>query len=223
MSRTVLLFVLAAASCANSSLLVESPARMPKDGRVPPYFAVLLTGDGGWRSIDVEIADELNAHGIPVVGFLSNRYFSQRRTAAEVARDVEEIIECYAKQWGTGRVLLIGYSRGADAVPLVLAGISPAQRARIVLAAMLGPARHAELEIRWLPFGTPPPSIDLLPVIQALHGAPRMLCINGEDDDETLCPALTAADARVLSMPGGHHFGGRYHELARTILQAAGR
>ena len=220
MSRTVLLFVAVAACCANSSMLVESPARAAK---AAPYFAVLLTGDGGWRSIDVEIADELNAHGIPVIGFLSNRYFSERRTPAEVARDVEAVIDQYAKQWGKGKVLLIGYSRGADAVPLVLAGITPAQRARIVLAAMLGPARHADLQIRWLPFGTPPPAIDLLPVVRALHGTPPMLCVNGEDEDETLCPALTAADARVLSMPGGHHFGGKYHELARTIIQAAGR
>ncbi|MEA2488793.1 MAG: hypothetical protein QOH21_585 [Acidobacteriota bacterium] len=221
MSRTVLLFVVAATFCANSSLLVESPARTPKDGRVLPYMAVLLSGDGGWRSIDVEIADELNARGIPVVGFLSNRYFSQRRTPAEVGRDVEALIDRYTTKWGRSRVLLIGYSRGADAVPLILANSSPPQRARIVLAAMLGPSRYADLQIRWLPFGTPPPSVDLLPLVQALKGVPRLLCVNGEDDDETLCPALTPRDALVLSTPGGHHFGGRYRELARSIVQAA--
>ncbi|HUR83256.1 MAG TPA: AcvB/VirJ family lysyl-phosphatidylglycerol hydrolase, partial [Thermoanaerobaculia bacterium] len=55
--------------------LVEKPV-----AGTSPYFVLLLTGDGGWRAIDQGLAEEINRHGIPVAGFLSDRYFHEART-----------------------------------------------------------------------------------------------------------------------------------------------
>jgi type IV secretory pathway VirJ component len=46
-----------------------------------------------------------------------------------------------------------------------------------------------------------------------------VLCFFGQDESDTLCRDL-APPALVHQMPGGHHFGGRYAEIAGRILAA---
>jgi type IV secretory pathway VirJ component len=44
------------------------------------------------------------------------------------------------------------------------------------------------------------------------------LCLYGADDDESLCPVIGTAHARVINLAGGHHFGGDYRKLAELII-----
>ncbi|MDD5657035.1 MAG: virulence factor family protein, partial [Elusimicrobia bacterium] len=55
--------------------LVENPARGPR-----PYFAVMISGDGGWAGIDRKVASTLVAGGVPVVGLDALKYFWTPRT-----------------------------------------------------------------------------------------------------------------------------------------------
>lgn len=184
-----------------------------------PFFALLLTGDGGWRAIDSGLAEEINRHGIPVAGFLSDDYFEEARTPEEVSRDVEAAIEHYSTLWKKPKVILIGFSRGADAIPIALVHMTPQQRNRIVLAALLGPSRSAELQV--VPFWkrVTVPSIALAPQLHAVKDV-RIACIHGEDEDESLCDVLPQGYAIDIETSGGHHLGGRYAEVARMILGA---
>jgi type IV secretory pathway VirJ component len=184
-----------------------------------PYFALLLTGDGGWRAIDAGLTEELNRHGIPVAGLLSDQYFSVPRMPEEVARDVERTIEHYAELWGKPRVILVGFSRGADALPIVLTHMPEESRRRVAVAAMLGASRSAELHV--VPFwkDAKVPSITLAPLVNSIRDV-RMVCVHGEDEDESLCDVLRSGAAVDVKTPGGHHFAGRYAEIARTILRA---
>jgi type IV secretory pathway VirJ component len=199
--------------------LVEKPVTPT----TTPYFVVLLTGDGGWRKIDIELAREINLHGIPVVGFLSNRYFATERTPEEVARDVQSVIAAYAAKWRKAKPIVIGYSRGAEAVPIALSQMEPQARAKIALAAILGPEKTAELRVRrWWMFGldAAPPEVLLAPLVHASRGV-RLLCFYGADEGQaSLCPMLPAEDAVAIRTPGGHHFGGAYRAIARAILDA---
>ena len=43
-------------------------------------------------------------------------------------------------------------------------------------------------------------------------------CFYGEDEADTICPALAKIGVAVIPTPGGHHFGGDYGHLARVIL-----
>ncbi len=83
-------------------------------------LAVLLSGDGGWAGLDRELADELAAKGVSVVGLDSLRYFWRARTPEGLAADLERIVRYYAGAWQKSRVLLIGYSQGADVLPFAV-------------------------------------------------------------------------------------------------------
>jgi type IV secretory pathway VirJ component len=59
-----------------------------------------------------------------------------------------------------------------------------------------------------------------MPEVERIHSIP-VLCIYGEDEDDSLCPRLDPKKVAVVKVKGGHHFDGNYAELARIIMDAA--
>jgi type IV secretory pathway VirJ component len=201
--------------------VVEVPAR----AGAPPadLLAVILSGDGGWAGLDKEIAQALAEHGIPVAGLDSLRYFWSARNPQGLAGDIDRMIRYYLGHFGKQRVLLIGYSQGADVLPFAVNRLAPATRAHIALAVLMGMSEHAVFEFHvsnWISNDNSGPAT--LPEVNRITGIP-VLCIYGEGDNESLCPKLDADKVRIVKLPGGHHFNGDYAGLAREILAAAAR
>ncbi|HXI21725.1 MAG TPA: AcvB/VirJ family lysyl-phosphatidylglycerol hydrolase [Gemmatimonadales bacterium] len=186
------------------------------------YFAVVLSGDGGWASLDKQIAQELVRAGVPVVGFNSLQYFWNRRTPDESAGDLERVIRHYQQVFHRQAVVLVGYSRGADVLPLMVSRLPAGLIADIRLVALLGLEHQTSLEFRvgdWLG-AQPDAAYPLLPEVKKLQGT-RLLCVYGSREKDTLCPALPAGLAEVVRLDGGHHFDGDYRGLAQMVLAHA--
>lgn len=195
--------------------LTEIPAAA---GPVGDTVAVFLSGDGGWREFDRAVSRELSGRGIPVVGWDSLKYFWSARTPAGSAADLDRVIAYYTSAWHRPRVLLVGYSFGADALPLIL----PAARARqpVALVALLAPGAEGSLEFHvsdWIGGGRHADSVRLAPAIRALAPLP-VLCLYGSDDRGSACRGLGAPGVRTLALPGDHHFNGDTARVAREIL-----
>jgi type IV secretory pathway VirJ component len=179
-------------------------------------FAILMSGDGGWAGLDQDIAAALSAKGIPVVGLDSLRYYWTARTPQSLAADTDRMIH-----FGKKRVLLIGYSQGADVLPFAINRLPEATRDRVALAAILGMSEHALFEFHvssWISDDHSGPAT--LPEVNRITGIP-VLCIYGEDESDSLCPKLDARRFTVVKVKGGHHFDGDYAALAQHILSAA--
>ena len=186
-------------------------------------FAIIMSGDGGWAGLDKEVADALSTHGIPVVGLDSLRYFWSARTAEGLARDTDHMIRYYLAHLAKKRVLLIGYSQGADVLPFAVNRLPPATRATVALAVLMGMSEHALFEFHvssWISNDTTGPLT--MPEVYRIAGIP-VSCIYGDGDQDSLCPKLDPAKVRVVKLPGGHHFNGDYAGLARVILSMASR
>jgi type IV secretory pathway VirJ component len=191
----------------------------------PPtdLFAIIMSGDGGWAGLDQDIAAALSAKGIPVVGLDSLRYYWTARTPQGVAADTDRMIRYYLSHFGKQRVLLIGYSQGADVLPFAVNRLPDATRARVALTAILGMSEHALFEFHvssWVSDDASGPAT--LPEVNRITGMP-VLCIYGEDEHDSLCPQLDAQKIIVVKVKGGHHFDGNYAGLAQQILSAAKR
>jgi len=186
-------------------------------------FAVIVSGDGGWARIDRSVADALAGRGIPSVGLDSLRYFWRRRTPDAAGRDLERILDHYFEAWRMKRVILVGYSRGADVLPFMATRLRPDQVRRTALIALLG-VRHAiDFEIRvrdFLPATAAAGTHPVKPEIDKLAGR-KVLCVYGADDTDSLCPELDRQRVTVVVTRGGHHFGGDYRMLADRIVREA--
>jgi len=182
------------------------------------YFAIILSGDGGWASLDKQMGDELAKAGVPVVGFNSLQYFWHKRTPDQASADLERLIRHYQVALHREKVVLIGYSRGADVLPLMVSRLPGAMLNQIGLIAFLGLAHETNLEFRlgdWLA-AQHEASYKLLPELEKLEGRP-MLCIYGSKEGDTLCPDAPAGLMEVVKLDGGHHFDGNFRGLARLV------
>ena len=193
--------------------LIEVPSKGASD-----TFVILVSGDGGWASIDRSISRVLADRGMPVVGLNALDYFWTRRTPETASRDLERIIEHYSTSWQKARVILIGYSRGADVLPAMVNRLPPAALARVRLLALLGPSPKVQFEFHmsdWLheSAGGLPVRPELDKITQQ-----KVLCIWGQDDKDSLCPQVSAPNVTLLPLQGAHHFDGGYEKLAQLVL-----
>jgi type IV secretory pathway VirJ component len=186
-----------------------------------PEFALLLTGDGGWAGLDQELATRLAASGVATVGLNSLKYFWTQRTPEATASDVARLLRHYLANWRKQRVLLVGYSFGADVLPFVVNRLPPDLRARIASVSLLGIDSNASFEIHvsdWVGGGDDGPATR--PEVEALHGVP-VLCIYGAGERDSICPGLPATSIAREQVGEGHHFSGEYATLADRILAFA--
>lgn len=184
-------------------------------------FALLLTGDGGWAGLDQELAARLAAQGVPTVGLNSLKYFWTERSPDQTARDVARVLRHYLSAWNKQRVLLVGYSFGADVLPFVVNRLPAELRARIASVSLLGIDAHASFEVRisdWVgnDAGGPPtrPELDMI-------GHVPVLCVYGDGEADSICPGLTQPGVAREQIGKGHHFSGEYDRLADRILAFA--
>ena len=199
------------------------PGAVPPDAARTDSFAIIMSGDGGWAGLDQDVAAALHAKGIPVVGLDSLRYFWTARTPDGLAADTDRMIRYYLAHFGKQRVLLIGYSQGADVLPFAVNRLPAATRAHVALAAVMGMSDHALFEFHlssWISDSQSGPAT--LPEINRITGIP-VLCMYGADESDSLCPQLDPKKFMIVKLKGGHHFDGDYANLARQILAAASR
>lgn len=184
-------------------------------------LAILLSGDGGWAGLDRDVAAALSRNGVPTVGVDSLRYFWTKRTPASVTADVDRLIRFYLNRWKKNKVLLIGYSQGADVLPFVVNRLSASTLGHVPVVVMMGLGNKAAFEFQvsnWLT--APANGLPIAPEVARMP-AGLGLCVYGVDDKDSSCPSLDPARVRLAKLPGGHHFDGDYDKLTRLILQSA--
>ena len=163
-------------------------------------LAVMLSGDGGWASIDRDIGGALAARGVDVVGLNSLRYFWTRRTPDSATADLDRVLRHYLAAWGAARVLLLGYSRGADVLPFLAARLAPDLRARVAVVALLGPARSVDFEFHlsdWVADADRATELPIRPEVEKLRGMHRALRLRRGRDRQPLPRDRSAAGDRA--------------------------
>jgi type IV secretory pathway VirJ component len=205
----------AAAPAVRDLALVEVPA--PAGVQSRDVMAILLTGDGGWSTLDRDLATGLAQAGIPTVGWSSLRYFWTPRTPESAAVDLARIIGYYATAWKVHRVVLVGYSFGADVLPFLANRLPPDLVPHVQALALLGLSDTAVFVFQvasWFGGGDAPtyptaPEVARLPM--------PVLCIHGMGESDSGCTALTGAHVKSVAVGQGHHFSGDYPRLVEVI------
>jgi type IV secretory pathway VirJ component len=185
--------------------LVEVPVKGPPAGGL---IAVLLSADGGWVTLDRGVAADLAADGVPVVGWSSLDYYRHPRTPEAASADLARVLRHYLDAWGGRRVLLVGYSFGADVLPLLVNRLPADLRARVAGVALIGFSPAAVFEFHaseWVGVvrGRRYPTLS---EVRRLGDLP-LLCVYGRGDRDEACERLGMANATVVVIASGHSMG----------------
>jgi type IV secretory pathway VirJ component len=208
------LFLAAAIATANLPL-VEVPATKGTSDTL----VVFVSGDGGWAKIDKEMSKVLAGNGMPVVGLNALQYFWTKRTPDAAARDLQSILEVYLAKWKRDRVLFVGYSRGADVLPFMINRLPAELKSKTRLIALLGPSPKVEFEFHigdWMRTSSKT-GFAVKPEVDKLSSR-NIVCLFGEDDNDSLCPIISGPRISTVMLKGAHHFDGGYENLAHIIL-----
>lgn len=202
----------------NKLPLVEMP--QPNLG-ASDYFVVMLSGDGGWANIDKDIAEDLGGHQVAVVGWNSLRYFWQPKSPEVMAADLTNVIKRYQQQWKKTRVVLAGFSLGADVLPFMVSRLPADVQKNVAGVVLLSPSKSADFQFHvsdWLGSDEGSPN-ELLPELAKIRALP-LLCIYGEEEnDDTVCTDVVENQStKVVRLPGDHHFDGDNTAVTALML-----
>jgi type IV secretory pathway VirJ component len=182
-------------------------------------LAIHITGDGGWGVTDKGLGKELAAIGIPVVGVNSLQYFWKERTPEETTAAIARVIRHYLAVWHKEEVVLIGYSFGADVLPILVNRLPADLTPHIRLVVLLGPSSEANFQFHitdWLGGGKRKDAVPVVPEINKIRG-PKVLCFYGEGDKEAVCKDLDPAFVTSIPISGGHRIGNRFDQIVESI------
>jgi type IV secretory pathway VirJ component len=190
-------------------------------------LAVLLSGDGGWAAGDKSLAKAFASQNVAVVGLNSPRYLEGHEpTPDQASGDLARILRHFLYTWGRQRVIVVGYSRGADIGPFMVARLPEDLRKHVAMLVLLGPGKDASFKFSLLDVfhSHQGDGLPVAPEVAKLRGIP-VLCIYGEKDRGASCQSLNQAGlARSVMRNGGHKVhGDEGPALVEEILADAGR
>ena len=184
---------------------------------------VFISGDGGWRDLDKSVAEILARQGYAVIGIDALHYFWSQREPAEAAADIERVIAHYQVMTASRKLVLAGFSFGADVLPFIYNRLPSTRQAALSLLILLAPGRMASFEIHleeWFGSDEDPAALPIAPELAVIDHQ-RVYCIYGSEEAETsLCTDAAMAGAHIERIDGGHHFDQDYGALATRIERA---
>lgn len=180
--------------------------------------AVLLSGDMGLRvGMGRQIAQRLSAAGVPVLGVDSLVYFRHRRSAGEATTMLTQAVRDGLRYGHAERLVLIGQSYGADMVHVGFAGLPADLKKRVALVVLVVPTDTVIYRVSLAE------TLDLvkadaaaIDTARTVTGVP-LLCIQGREEKDSLCPLLRQPNARRIALPGGHPLHRDADRLFRTL------
>jgi type IV secretory pathway VirJ component len=156
-----------------------------------------------------------------MIGISSYKYFGKPRTPDGTAADMWRALRFYMKKWNKRRVVLVGYSLGAEIIPFVATRVPEDLRDRVVMVVMLGPSAETMFEYHlmdWLLSTKNRPTFSVTAEIDKIQG-PKVLCVTSALDRKCICEKLEPGRVTVLKRAGGHHYNSNYLRLTEAIME----
>lgn len=195
-------------------------------GTVDLPLVILFSGDGGWANLTSTVAEHLQQKGFPVLGIDSMQYFWNSKEPEVAAQELEHTILRFQREWKTRDLILVGYSMGADVLPVITKNLTEELRSRVKKLFLLSPSQHVELKFRfigWLGYQSPHDrGIAILPDVESLAREFPIVAIAGEKERDSLTYLIPESITKKLIFPGGHHYKGDYTSLAKAIVTEIG-
>jgi type IV secretory pathway VirJ component len=180
---------------------------------------VLISGDRGWGVVEKGLEAGFTVQRMAVSRVDSSLSFASSRSLEEIAREVEASIE------DRRPVVLVGYSFGADLIPMVWSKLQASFQNRVITIALIAPTHTGSTVID--PTDRYDPSELPMTVLAEHHAklpADRVMCIFGREErlsGYSSCPDRHLSKSHLIEIDGGHELGGHATFIASEIAKFA--
>lgn len=223
--------LLVGAGRANASLLAATSPAAPlpvtaiAPARAGTRIVVLISGESGRTAFETALARELADSGSGVLILDAKAFLSSPKSPAKAANEVEEALRRYARVWNRPRIVVVGYSRGADVAPFIANRLSADLKPLIDGVVLLGPMGRASFELTLRESVTKRPratDLPVMPELERLRGT-RLVCAYGRQETAAFCSRVDSTLVHVVIRGGGHSLGqGDGKSIAKLIADRLG-
>lgn len=180
------------------------------------FYIIFLTGNGGWRNLAQAVTSYLNSKKVSVVAINIKKYLWTTKEPAQIACDLETLMDRFNNKWGQTKVVLIGYSMGAEVIPFAVNCMEDKYQKILNDIILIGPWQKATFKVNLLDY-----------IMEVNKGADiysellKMKTKKGyvicDDNDISICHKDLDGVIDHDLLGGGHHFGGDYALLSGLI------
>lgn len=179
-----------------------------------------ISGDGGWNKFSATLIQQFSDDGFPVIALNAKSYFWERKTPQQTGTDVQALLNKYVKEWKRNKIVLLGYSFGADVMPFVYNNLAAEWQKKITHQVLLSPSPKTDFEIHISEMlgyrrKNGMSVVDEINKITACH----FLFLFGEEDDDFPMNEIKIKNYKNSTLPGGHHFDNNVNEVVSKIEQ----
>jgi Type IV secretory pathway, VirJ component len=171
------------------------------------YLVFHITGDGGWHSFDIKLADEFKSHHISYVYLNALKYFWKTKSPDQLAIDILPVLKDYLKKWGKKELILSGFSFGAEIIPFLYTRLPEDLKQKVKMVVAITPASTSDFTIHVSDMmGVDRKYIYDVPKEFEKIKTTKVLVIFGEKEKSTFPESLKQKNLKIEFIKGGHHF-----------------
>ena len=192
----------------------------PTKEKTSPYMVVFISGDGGWTDFDQQMASAFALKGAPVIGLDALKYFWQKKSPEETTTDILRVIETYTEEWKKEKILLVGYSFGADIVPFIYNRIPEKIKINISGLGLLSPSKETDFEVHvseLLDINNSSSGFSVPNEINKISNV-HTICFFGKDEDDLPIKEISKESAKIIYLDGGHHYTDAFVTIAKEMM-----
>ncbi len=177
-----------------------------------------ISGDGGFNKFSTGLCQSLNKKGYDVYALNARSYFDDKKTPEQTTNDIRNYLIKKLAGRKSRKVVLIGYSFGADVLPFILNRL-PKNVLDVPVSFIMASSGSTDFEIHWSDIfgGNTKRDMDVVTEINKLNDD-NIVIINGSDEHELALNKISLKKYTHEVLPGGHHFDGDTEEITNVIL-----
>jgi len=185
-------------------------------------IVVFLTGDGGWNTFSIQLANEIAKNGYPTISLDTRKYFWEQKTPVIFANDMNTILNKYLKQWNKDEFYIVGYSFGAEVAAFLPNRLPLATLQKLKSLVLLSPGYSNSFEVRYINMlfskNTNKDQYKVYP--ELLKTKVPVWCIFGAEEQTDISQQLKETNnIRKVNIPGDHHYDDDVKGVTRGLMK----
>lgn len=178
-----------------------------------------LSGDGGFNTFSQTMGRDLHALGYDVFALNTKHYFWQKKTPKEASKDTEKFLKKIIKKRKNKKIILVGYSYGAEIAPFIYNRFDDNFKKNISKLIIIGPTEVNDFQIHVDQYVYEPVQYgySVVKEINKIKNLPLTIVLS--DDENGIFPTnkITVKNFQFLHIKGTHDYSLNTKMLADAI------
>lgn len=179
-------------------------------------MVLYITGDGGWDNFSKDLGNQFVTDGVPVVALNALKYFWSKRSPEEAAQAFTALMVEYSTYFNKKKILLCGYSFGADVLPFIYNRLPEAMKEKVTCIQLLSPSPYTDFEIHFS-YLFMSKKLSVAREVEKINKP--IICFYGKEEEDKPLENIRMPNFKVVLLNGRHHYENSFGEIVKKGIE----